>query len=158
MCGSAGAHTHKNSSELGELWKNHAVWFRSLGPLRDALIHHQSLPVFIPYAKTRVVHDYRPVAVRIVDGEERFYFDLDMGTRGMSPQESFMFKGREAVARWKVGYVMPKSIVRHSELSDKGKLTFDDFQGVLSFCRSAFARLRDLSEIAFHETLNEITR
>jgi hypothetical protein len=81
-----------------------------------------------------------------------------MGTSGVSPQETFKFKGKQAVVPWKVNHVMPIDVTRYSELSDRGRLTFDVFQNVLSFCRLAFTRLRELSEIAFNETLNQITK
>jgi hypothetical protein len=148
----------KKSENLDELWKSHAAWFINLGSFRDALIHRQSFPVFIRYPETKVVFDLQYVGVEVIDGKETIYYDLTGGPTGVLPARIFKFRGSEFVAQWKPVYVMPIDIVNFTRLSSKKKFNFDDFQDAKDFCRVAFDRLRELSEIAFKETLQEITR
>lgn len=148
----------RESNKLGLLWKEHANWFAKLAGFRDALIHRQSFPVFVPYPETKVVFDLHNVGVEIVDGREILYFDLVGGPTGVLPTRHFKFRGSKFVAEWKPSYVMPNDIVSYTESSRKSKIDFDDFQDAVDFCHVAFDRLRELSEIAFEETLKQIRK
>lgn len=146
------------SEKLGEFWSDYSTWFKNLALFRDAVIHRQSIPVFILHPETKVAFDFRPVGVEIVDGKETLNFGLAAGSSGFVPTLNLKFKGSQVIAPWKPSYVMPKDIISYDHLSSKNEVKFDDFQDVLGFCRAAFDRLRGLSEIAFSETLNVITR
>ncbi len=148
----------RESEKLGQLWNQHATWFGKLARFRDSLIHRQSFPVFVPYPETKVVFDLHNVGVEIVDGREILYYDLVGGPTGVLPTRHFKFKGSKFVAEWKPSYVMPNDIVSYTQLSRKSKINFDDFQDAADFCHFAFDRLRELSEIAFEETLEQIMR
>ena len=148
----------QESDKLGHLWREHATWFGKLARFRDALIHRQSFPVFVPYPETKVVFDLHNVGTEIVDGREILYFDLVGGPTGVLPTRHFKFKGSKFVAEWKPSYVMPNDVVSYTELSRKSKINFDDFQDAVGFCHFAFDRLKELSEIAFEETLEQIMK
>ena len=143
------------SKQFGEFWEACGAWFRNLGQFRDALIHRQSIPVFFPYAKDKMVIDLRPAGVTIVDGKETVNFELS-GSNGTFSGANFKFKGLDVIAPWKLSYVMPNNIASYDEGARKNKLYFHDFQDVLGFCRLAFKQLRGLSEIAFKEIFNQI--
>jgi hypothetical protein len=139
-------------------WKGYGSWFTNLGEFRDATIHRQFIPVFVPFPKDRMVADFRPVLATNIDGKATIFFTLH-GITGHFASFSkgiFKFKGLQIVTSQQCGYVMPNSIARYDDGMRKGDLKFGDFQDVFGYCRLAFIHLKSLAEIAFKETFEQI--
>ena len=143
----------KHSDALDIFWATHAQWFKDLGDLRNALIHRESVPVFIRDSANNAVYDLISVRTEQRNGKMNTDFDLLLATEGKMPQRSFKFRGKELAAPMGFNYAFPRMRISYTQIwVEQMKLKFADFQRVIDFEDVAFLRSKELSELAFKET------
>jgi hypothetical protein len=144
-----------STSDLATFWATHGKWFDDLLTLRDSLIHKQSIPVFVYDHRSNMALDFFPVYDISSDGKKVSHYDLMVGTDG-TPSLTFKLRGSQKVLPAPFHYVFPKKPVTFLQMASELKLKPENLQRVTEYCDTAFGYVKDLSEIAFKESLQII--